>query len=114
MKILFLFSSVSFLTACTFGTSKEIQIAEKIFSQFECKNIDSDQLTHNPITGFHQRTLSLSKDKALHYIESYKSGNSPADMPLDQMVELQYTTYKSACQFLGGLTTEIIDSDQEI
>lgn len=114
MKSVFSLGALLVLTGCAFGTSKEIQIAEKLISQFECKNIDTEQLTHNPITGFHQRTLSVSKDRALQYIELYKSGESPVEMPLDDMVQQQYITYKSACELLGGLTTELINSDLDI
>lgn len=112
MKHILALSVLLLLTACSLGSSQEIKSAEKLLSQFECKNIDDDQLTHNPITGFHQRSLSVSRDKALQYIESVKNGDSPSEIPLNEMVEQQYMTYKSACEFLGGVTNDIDDLKQ--
>lgn len=106
MKTILLLGIFLILTGCSFGSSKQVQTAENILTQFECKNIDNDQLTHNPITGFHQRTLYISKEKAEAYIENFKAGETSVEMPLEQMVEQQYLTFKSACQYLGGVTTE--------
>lgn len=103
MKTSFLISFI-FLTGCAFSTSSEIKVAEKLIHQFECNNIDNDQLGHNPITSFHQRSLAVSKDKALEYIASYKAGDTLFETPLDQVIQQQYVTYKSACYSLGGVT----------
>lgn len=96
--------SLIFLTGCAFHTSNEIKVAEDMIHQFECNNIDRDQLGHNPVIGFHQRTLAVSKDKAVEYLASYKAGDTLFDMPLDQVIQQQYATYKSACYYLGGVT----------
>lgn len=103
MKTSFLFSFI-FLTGCAFSTSSEIKVAEELIHQFECNNIDSDQLGHSPVTGFHQRSLTVSKDKALEYLASYKAGDTLFEIPLDQVIQQQYVTYKSACYYLGGVT----------
>ena len=112
MKTFLILGIFLILSGCSFGTSQQVKIAEELLSQFECNNIDNEQLTHNPITGFHQRALSISKEKASSYIESFKNGDSPAEMPLEQMVEQEYNTFKSACQFLGGVTSEHVDTAQ--
>lgn len=113
MKTVFALSIILLLTGCSLSRSKQVETAEQILHQFECKNIDNAQLAHNPITGFHLRSLSVSKDKASHYIESFKHGDSPTEMPLEQMVEQEYLTFKSACQFLGGVTLEIEDDTKQ-
>lgn len=106
MKTSFLISFL-FLTGCAFSTSNEIKVAEKLIHQFECHNIDSDQLGHNPVTGFHQRSLAVSKDKALEYLASYKAGDTLFEIPLDQVIQQQFITYKSACYYLGGVTNAV-------
>lgn len=107
MKITLLLSVFLCLTGCAFGTSSEIKIAEQLLNQFECNNIDSAQLSHSPITGFHERALAVSKDKAIEFIESYKAGDTLFEIPLDKVIQQQYVTYKSACEFLGGVTLAI-------
>lgn len=107
MKNPALLSIILFLTGCAFGTSTEIKRAEKLIQQFQCNNIDTDQLRHNPITSFHERTLAISKYKSIEYLNQYKSGDAISDMPLYEIIQMQYVSYKSACQFLGGLTPSI-------
>lgn len=103
MKTPILLCMILFLTGCALGTSKEIKRAEELIQRFECNNIDSDQLSHNSITGFHERTLAVSKDKSIEYIDRYKSGEILFDLPLYDIIQMQYTSYKSACDFLGGV-----------
>lgn len=103
MKRSFLLSLFLLLTGCALGTSKEIKSAEKLLSQFECKNIESTQLAHSPITSYHERALALSREKASAYIDSYKSGDVLFKIPLDHVVQQQYDVYKSACEALGGV-----------
>lgn len=103
MKISFLSIIVLLCSGCVIGTSNEIKVAEKILNQFECKNIESVDLNHSAITSFHERTLSVSKDKAVFYVDSYKSGNILFNIPLDQVVQQQYDIYKLACESLGGV-----------
>lgn len=107
MKIALLLSLLLCLSACSLGKSSEIKLAEQLLNQFECKNIDSDQLSHSPITSFHERTLYVSKDKAVQYLESYKSGDYLFDLPLENVIQEQYTSFKSACEFLGGVTISL-------
>lgn len=107
MKITLLLSVFLCLTGCAFGTSSEIKIAEQLLNQFQCNNIDSAQLSHSPITGFHERSLAVSKDKAIEFVESYKAGDTLFEIPLDKVIQQQYVTYKSACEFLGGVTLPI-------
>lgn len=104
MKTAFLSCILILFTGCSLNTPKEVKIAQDLVNHFQCNNIDNEQLTHNPITGFQQRTLSVSKDRAQQYIDLYLSGDATLDMPLDDLVELQYGTFKSACEFLGGVT----------
>lgn len=109
MKTSFLICCL-FLSGCAFSTSSEIKVAEELIHQFECNNIDSDQLGHNPVTNFHQRSLAVSKDRALDYLASYKAGDTLFEIPLDQVIEQQYVTYQSACYYLGGVTHPIEDT----
>lgn len=103
MKRSFLLSLFLLLTGCAIGTSGEIKSAEKLLGQFECKNIESAQLAHSPITSYHERALVLSREKASSYIDSYKSGDVLFKIPLDHVVQQQYDVYKSACEALGGV-----------
>ncbi|NHB57711.1 hypothetical protein [Acinetobacter shaoyimingii] len=103
MKIALLFSMLFILTGCSLTTSTEIENAEEIFTHFDCKNIDNEQLSHSPLTAFHERTLAVSKDRALKYIQDYKSGEI-TDIPIENFIQEQYITYKSACELLGGVT----------
>ena len=107
MKTLILLSMVAVLTGCAFDTSSEIKRAEAIIQHFECSNIDTEQLSHNSITGFHERTLAVSKDKSIEYIDRYKSGDTLFDMPLYEIIQMQYVSYKSACDFLGGVSVPV-------
>lgn len=106
MKHSFLLSLFLLLTGCAIGTSGEIKSAEKLLSQFECKNIESAQLAHSPITSYHERALAVSREKASSYIDSYKAGNVLFKIPLDNVVQQQYDVYKSACEALGGIQTD--------
>lgn len=106
MKLSFLFSFI-FLTGCAFNTSSEIQVAEELINQFECHNINNDQLGYSALTKFHQRSLNVSKDKAIEYLASYKDGDSLFEIPLEQVIHQQYISYKSACYYLGGLTIAV-------
>ena len=103
MKHSVLTLSLIILTGCSLGTSREIKKAEVVLNQFQCKNIETSQLHHNAVTSFHERSLSVSKDKATSYIESYKNGEALFHIPLDQVVQQQYEIYKSACEALGGV-----------
>lgn len=113
MKTPILLSSIIALTGCAIGTSSEIKRAEELVQQFECKSIDTDQLAHNSITGFHERSLAVSKDKSLDYLERYKSGETLFDIPLYDVIEHQYMSYKAACEFLGGISASSIKVEYE-
>lgn len=103
MKFSFLIICSVILAGCTLGTSREIKKAEVILNQFECKNIEKSQLNHSAITSYHERSLSVSKEKASSYVQSYKEGEDIFLIPLDQIVQQQYDIYKSACEALGGI-----------
>ncbi|OTG66782.1 hypothetical protein [Acinetobacter silvestris] len=103
MKTSFLLSVFLLLTGCAIGTSSEVKVAEKMLNQFECKNIESSELNHSNITSYHERLLTISKDKVGSYIDSYKSGNVLFKIPLEQVIQQQYDIYKSACEALGGV-----------
>lgn len=105
MKTLLLIGFI-FISGCALSTSKDIKVAEKLLHQFECKNIESADLVHSPINSFHQRSLSLTKEKVTSYIESYKSGDILFEIPLNEIVQQQFNVYKSACESLGGIQTE--------
>ncbi len=102
MKFSLLILSCILLSGCSLSTSREIKKAEKVLNQFECHNIESNQLNHSAITSFHEKTLASSKNKAESYVESYKAGDELFRLPLDQIVQQQYDVYKSACESLGG------------
>ncbi|WP_173910218.1 hypothetical protein [Acinetobacter sp. Marseille-Q1618] len=110
MKNSFFFSLIILLTGCAIGTSSEIKSAEKLLSQFECKNIESTELAHSPITSYHERALAVSREKASSYIDQYKSGDVLFKIPLDSVVQQQYDVYKSACEALGGIQSETSDA----
>ena len=103
MKFSFLIICSVILAGCTLGTSREIKKAEVILNQFECKNIEKSQLNHSAITSYHERSLSVSKEKASSYVQSYKEGEEIFLIPLDQIVQQQYDIYKSAWEALGGI-----------
>ena len=103
MKFSFLIICSVILAGCTLGTSREIKKAEVILNQFECKNIEKSQLNHSAITSYHERSLSVSKEKASSYVQSYKEGEDIFLIPLDQIVQQQYDISKSACEALGGI-----------
>ena len=103
MKFSFLIICSVILAGCTLGTSREIKKAEVILNQFECKNIEKSQLNHSAITSYHERSLSVSKEKASSYVQSYKEGEEIFLIQLDQIVQQQYDIYKSACEALGGI-----------
>lgn len=103
MKILFLSTVILLLSGCVIGTSNEIKIAEKTLHQFNCKNIESLDVNHSAITSYHERILSVSKDKATSYIERYKAGEVLFNIPLNQVIQQQYDIYKLACESLGGV-----------
>ena len=103
MKFSFLIICSIILVGCSLGTSREIKKAELILNQFECKNIETGQLNHSAITTYHERSLSVSKEKASAYVESYKEGKEIFLIPLDQVVQQQYDIYKAACESLGGI-----------
>ena len=93
--------------------SGDIHRAEQQLTLFECKNIASDQLNHSPITAFHERTLSVSKDKAAQYIQQYKDESSLFNAPLAKVLQEQFIAYKAACEFLGGVTVDHLDVDTD-
>jgi hypothetical protein len=106
MKLGFIFSSLLLFTGCMFGTSQEIQRAETLLAQFQCHNVESNQIAHSAITSYHEQSLATSRKKAEHYIQSYKDGEHQFNLPLTNMVEEQYTKYHSACQALGGIPAQ--------
>lgn len=101
-----LITSVLTLTGCSLGMSSEIKTAETMLNHFECKNIESTELVHSPITNYHEHALSASKDKATTYLESYKSGDVLFKIPLNEVIQQQYDIYKASCESLGGIQTE--------
>ncbi|OTG87557.1 hypothetical protein B9T31_03385 [Acinetobacter sp. ANC 4558] len=105
MKLYFALLSSLTLSGCIFSNSNDIKHAEKILAQFQCTNIESTQLNHTSITTYHERILYISKQKSQNYIESYKNGDKLFDIPLSEVLTLQYSIYKDACQSLGGLHT---------
>ncbi|MFG0749575.1 hypothetical protein [Acinetobacter ursingii] len=106
MKLFLVIATCSLLFGCVLGSSSEIKRAEKMPEHFQCKNIEVHEMPQSNINTFHQQSLAVSKQKASHYIEQYKQGESLFDMPLDEVVEQQYQLYKSACQSLGGVTSD--------
>lgn len=107
MKSSFLLSAMLLLTGCAIGTSSEIKIAENLLSQFKCNNIDTAQLSHSAITSYHERTLVVSKDKAVNYIDQFKAGDYMFALPLDEVVKQQFDLYKTACESLGGVQVRL-------
>ena len=103
MKTLILLEGVILLTACSLGTSREVKLAEKMLSHFQCNKIETAQMTHNSITSYHEQSLASSHQKAALYVQSYKDGEQLFDMPLTEVIEQQYVIYKAACQNLGGI-----------
>lgn len=103
MKFGLIFSSTLVLSGCIFGTSQDIQHAETLLAQFECRNIESGQIAHSSITAYHEQSLASSRKRAQEYIQAYKDGGHDFHLPLLEMVEEQYTKYYSACQALGGV-----------
>ena len=103
MKLLFLLIATLCLTGCIFGQSSEIKRAEKLLQNFQCNNIETNELTTSPINNFYQQTLAVNKEKASSYIEQYKNGEQLFDIPLDEVVQQKYQLYKQACQSLGGI-----------
>ncbi|CAG67972.1 hypothetical protein QE380_001092 [Acinetobacter baylyi] len=81
--------------------------AEKLLQNFQCKNIESTEISHSSINSFHQQSLASSKAKATTYIEQYKSGDASFNMPLDEAVQQQFQLYQAACQALGGINPKI-------
>jgi hypothetical protein len=103
MKLGFIFSSLLLLSGCMFGTSQEIQRAEAVLLQFQCRNVESNQIAHSPITSYHENSLTASRKKAEDYIQAYKDGSYDLNLPLSDIVKEQYSKYHSACQALGGI-----------
>ena len=103
MKTLILLAGIILLTGCTLGTSREVKLAEKMLSHFQCNKIESAQMTHNSITSYHEKSLASSHQKAVLYVQSYKDGEQLFDMPLTEVIEQQFVIYKAACQNLGGI-----------
>ena len=103
MKTLILLAGVILLTACSLGTSREVKLAEKMLSHFQCNKIATAQMTHTSIMSYHEQALASSHQKAALYVQSYKDGEQLFDMPLTEVIEQQYVIYKAACQNLGGI-----------
>ncbi|KKW76623.1 MULTISPECIES: hypothetical protein [Acinetobacter] len=106
MKLFFSFVLTICLTGCVFGKSSEVKRAEKILQNFECKNIETNQVAPSSMSNFYQETLAVNKEKVSTYIEQYKNGEDLFDIPLDEVVQQKYQLYKQACQALGGISTE--------
>lgn len=107
MKTLILLSSCLILSGCIIGKSSEMKRAEKLLQNFQCKNIESTDISRSNINSFHQQSLASSKAKATTYIEQYKSGDTSFNMPLDEAVQKQFQLYQSACQALGGINPKL-------
>lgn len=103
MKLSFLCCAIFLFSGCSLGVSNEIKTAEKMLSQFECKNVDVNAITHSAITSYHEKSLNSSKQKVTTYISDYKAGQILFDMPLQDIVKQQYQLYREACQSLGGI-----------
>ena len=104
MKIFFVLVPFVFLTGCIFGQSSEVKRAEKLLNNFQCKNLETREISNSSINSYYQQTLAVSKEKATSYVESYKDGEELFAMPLDEVVKKQYELYKSACDSLGGVS----------
>ncbi|HCJ6239215.1 hypothetical protein [Acinetobacter baumannii] len=106
MKIFFVLVQFVFLTGCIFGQSSEVKRAEKLLNNFQCKNIETSEISTSSINSYYQQSLAVSKEKATSYVESYKNGEELFAMPLDEVVEQQYQLYKAACDSLGGVSAQ--------
>ncbi|MFK7013375.1 hypothetical protein Q4366_04145 [Acinetobacter baumannii] len=106
MKIFFVLVPFVFLTGCIFGQSSEVKRAEKLLNNFQCKNIETSEISTSSINSYYQQSLAVSKEKAISYVESYKNGEELFAMPLDEVVEQQYQLYKAACDSLGGVSAQ--------
>ncbi|MBD0514171.1 hypothetical protein HPJ23_13805 [Acinetobacter baumannii] len=95
-----------FLTGCIFGQSSEVKRAEKLLNNFQCKNIETSEISTSSINSYYQQSLAVSKEKATSYVESYKNGEELFAMPLDEVVEQQYQLYKAACDSLDGVSAQ--------
>ncbi len=103
MKTLILLAGIMLLTACSFGASREVKLAEKMLSHFQCNKIESAQMAHSSMTTYHEQSLASSRQKAALYVQSYQDGEPLFDLPLTDVIEQQYVIYKAACQNLGGI-----------
>ncbi len=106
MKIFCVLVPFVFLTGCIFGQSSEVKRAEKLLNNFQCKNIETSEISTSSINSYYQQSLAVSKEKATSYVESYKNGEELFAMPLDEVVEQQYQLYKAACDSLGGVSAQ--------
>lgn len=106
MKIFFVLVPFVFLTGCIFSQSSEVKRAEKLLNNFQCKNIETSEISTSSINSYYQQSLAVSKEKATSYVESYKNGEELFAMPLDEVVEQQYQLYKAACDSLGGVSAQ--------
>ncbi|HHP0405282.1 hypothetical protein ACSS1H_12480 [Acinetobacter baumannii] len=106
MKIFFVLVPFVFLTGCIFGQSSEVKRAEKLLNNFQCKNIETSEISTSSINSYYQQSLAVSKEKATSYVKSYKNGEELFAMPLDEVVEQQYQLYKAACDSLGGVSAQ--------
>ena len=106
MKIFFVLVPFVFLTGCIFGQSSEVKRAEKLLNNFQCTNIETNEISTSSINSYYQQSLAVSKEKATSYVESYKNGEELFAMPLDEVVEQQYQLYKAACDSLGGVSAQ--------
>ena len=106
MKIFFVLVPFVFLTGCIFGQSSEVKRAEKLLNNFQCKNIETSEISTSSINSYYQQSLAVSKEKATSYVESYKNGEELFAMPLDEVVKKQYELYKAACDSLGGVSAQ--------
>ncbi|AYO55296.1 hypothetical protein [Acinetobacter wuhouensis] len=112
MKPSFLLSVIILLTGCSLGTSREIKTAEKLLNQFQCNNIETNELAHSAINIYHEHALSTSKQKAVQYVESYKLGQALFKIPLDEVVQQQYEIYTTACESLGGVQSPTVKTNE--
>ncbi|OTG68239.1 hypothetical protein B9T25_06000 [Acinetobacter sp. ANC 4470] len=103
MKTLILLAGVILLTACSFGASREVKLAEKMLTHFQCNKIEHAQMTHSSMTNYYEQSLASSRQKAASYVQSYQDGEPLFDLPLTDIIEQQYVIYKAACQNLGGI-----------
>lgn len=102
MKTLTVLCIMLTLTGCF---SHDLSHAEQLLSQFHCSKIENSQMSHGGVTQYYQDVLFSSKSKAESYVQHYKDGDTQFDLPVTEMIELQYERYKAACQSLGGLNS---------